>query len=61
MIGFAMPARRSSSGSGPSDRSLLRRAGRKRPVPLPSKGPLKVHPGDLLTLETPGGGGGDAP
>lgn len=43
-------------GEGAPGRNLLRRAGRKRPVALPSKGHLKVHPGDRLTLETPGGG-----
>jgi N-methylhydantoinase B len=31
------------------------------PIDLPSKGQVKVHPGDRLTLETPGGGAWGAP
>jgi N-methylhydantoinase B/oxoprolinase/acetone carboxylase alpha subunit len=31
------------------------------PIELPSKGEVKVQPGDRLTLETPGGGGWGTP
>jgi N-methylhydantoinase B len=26
-------------------------------IPLPSKGTFDLHPGDILSIETPGGGG----
>lgn len=41
---------------GATGRNLLRRASGEE-VELPSKGQVKVEPGDRLTLETPGGGG----
>ncbi len=45
---------------GSTGRNLLRRANGED-VDLPSKGEVKVQPGDRLTLETPGGGGWGTP
>ncbi len=45
---------------GAAGRNLLRRADGTA-VELPSKAQLKVGPGDILTLETPGGGGWGKP
>ncbi len=45
---------------GATGRNTLRRAGGEE-VKLPSKGEVKVQPGDRLTLETPGGGGWGTP
>jgi N-methylhydantoinase B len=41
---------------GATGRNLLRRSTGEE-LELPSKGEVKVQPGDRLTLETPGGGG----
>ena len=43
--------------SGQPGCNLLRRAGEADFINLPSAGTLEVHPGDVLRLETPGGGG----
>ncbi|MFQ6020125.1 MAG: hydantoinase B/oxoprolinase family protein, partial [Dehalococcoidia bacterium] len=42
--------------AGDSGRNVLRRASGEE-VELPSKGQVRVQPGERLTLETPGGGG----
>jgi N-methylhydantoinase B len=48
--------------AGKPGRNVLRRAGAKRAIALPSKTQLKLGPGDRLTIETPGGAGwGDEP
>ncbi len=44
---------------GRPGRNLLRRAGRR--IPLAGKTRLEAHPGDVLRIETPGGGGYGAP
>jgi N-methylhydantoinase B len=46
----------SGGGSGSPGRNRLLRGG-GRVVDLPAKGPVGVEPGDVLTIETPGGGG----
>ena len=47
-------------GAGAPGRNVLRRASGEE-VELPSKGQVKVQPGERLTLETPGGGGYGTP
>jgi 5-oxoprolinase (ATP-hydrolysing) len=42
---------------GAIGRATLRRAGSTFDEPLPGKVQLSVQPGDVLTIETPGGGG----
>ncbi|MBI2914058.1 MAG: hydantoinase B/oxoprolinase family protein [Chloroflexi bacterium] len=45
------------AGPGPTSNPQLPTSDFPPPIPLPSKCQLKVSPGDILTLETPGGGG----
>ena len=42
---------------GAPGRNTLVRGASQLPAALPSKATLRVHPGDRLTIETPGGGG----
>ena len=42
---------------GQPGRNLLRRSGETDFTDLPPAGTIEVHPGDILRLETPGGGG----
>jgi 5-oxoprolinase (ATP-hydrolysing) len=44
-------------GSGTIGRNLLRRAGARDEVELGGAFQIDVQPGDVLTIETPGGGG----
>ena len=46
---------------GQPGRNQLRRAGEPDFTDLPPAGTFQVHPGDILRLETPGGGGWGAP
>ena len=46
---------------GTPGRTILHRAGSDERVVLPSKTRLKLHPGDSITIETPGGGGWGEP
>ncbi len=48
-------------GSGQPGRNTLRRVGTDADVELPPIVSVSVHPGDRLTIETPGGGGFQAP
>ena len=43
--------------AGSPGRNLLTRSGASRPRLLPSKARVALAPGDVVTVETPGGGG----
>ncbi|MCB9889134.1 MAG: hydantoinase B/oxoprolinase family protein [Planctomycetes bacterium] len=49
------PAGRDGGKAGKSGRAFVEREGRRRRVP--AKGSLPLHAGDVLVIETPGGGG----
>jgi N-methylhydantoinase B len=49
------------SGGSPGKPGLNRLLRQGQTTPLPSKGTFDLHPGDILTIETPSGGGWGAP
>ncbi len=49
------------SGGKPGRPGLNRLLRQGQEIPLPSKGTFDLHPGDILSIETPGGGGWGIP